>query len=163
MTLRKLSVLIMMGALLGTAACDDDDDPTEPEPETFRATMTTFQEPASPPISPANSVARGSATVVFTDAGFTYDVSVQDITAITAAHIHTSQGGGVVFNLNPTITQATTSTVLAAGTATAASTFSAGFTVDSVKSLIRRGNAYVNVHTTGNPGGHIRGQLVQIN
>lgn len=160
MILRKVSVVMLVGAVLGVAACSDDDDPTDVQGETFEAMMTGFQEGANPPI---NTPAKGSAVVEFTTTGFTWDVRVENISQITAAHIHTSQGGGVVFNLNPTITSATTSTVLSAGTATAASTFSTGFNVDSVKSLIRNGNAYVNVHNTPNPGGHIRGQLVRTN
>ena len=32
-------------------------------------------------------------------------------------------------------------------------------TFDSLVSAIRAGNAYVNVHTTANPGGEIRGQI----
>jgi len=32
---------------------------------------------------------------------------------------------------------------------------------DSLLVLLRNGQAYVNVHTTANPGGEIRGQLVR--
>jgi hypothetical protein len=155
---RKFGAILIMGAAFGMAACsdDDDDDLIDPGPETFETLMTGFQE------SPAvNTSATGTAKIVFNDAGFTYEVNVNGISNVTAAHIHTSVTGGVAFNVAPNTT--VTTGVLAQGQATAASTFSAGFTVDSVKSLIRRGNAYVNVHNTANPGGHIRGQLVRTN
>ena len=33
-------------------------------------------------------------------------------------------------------------------------------TIDDVIQAVANGNAYVNIHTTTNPGGEIRGQLV---
>jgi hypothetical protein len=158
MSKKMMSALVVLG-VFATAALgcsDDDDDVVDPGPETYETVMTGFQE--SPPV---NTAATGTAKVVFTPTGFTFEVNVSNIANVTAAHIHTSQTGGVAFNVSPNTT--VTTGVLAQGAATAASTFSAGFTVDSVKALIRHGNAYVNVHNTANPGGHIRGQLVRTN
>ncbi len=36
-------------------------------------------------------------------------------------------------------------------------------TIDDAIQAVTGGNAYVNIHTTQNPGGEIRGQLVRVN
>mgnify|MGYP006149350299 CR=1 FL=1 len=38
---------------------------------------------------------------------------------------------------------------------------SAGVSYDSMLSLIRNGNAYVNIHTVARPAGEVRGQIVR--
>jgi hypothetical protein len=35
----------------------------------------------------------------------------------------------------------------------------AGVTLESLKTLLASGNAYVDVHTTANPAGELRGQI----
>lgn len=156
--MKRMAAVMLAGALaLGSAACGrNGDSGTDTPPETYVALMTGFNET---PV-PINTPATGEAEIVFTGGGFTFEVSVKDIQGVTGAHIHTAQTGGIVFNLRPNTT--VTSGILVAGVATAGSAdFSPGFSMDSVKSLMRRGNAYVNVHTTADPGGHIRGQLVR--
>jgi hypothetical protein len=51
--------------------------------------------------------------------------------------------------------------VLAQGTITAANLMGPlqGKTLEDLVSVIKAGDAYVNVHTTAHPGGEIRGQL----
>src|SRR5262249_45507841 len=41
-------------------------------------------------------------------------------------------------------------------------TVAGGISMDSVVSLMRSGGAYVNVHTTANAGGEIRGQITSV-
>ncbi len=154
MTVRKLmAILVASSALLGVAACDDDEGPTV---ETFVATLTGASE-----VPAVNTAATGNATVTFTTTGLNYTVNVSGITAVTASHIHAPAAvgvnAGIVLNLNPNTT--VTTGLLASGTAT--TTNSATIGIDSLKALIRTGQAYVNVHTTANPGGAIRGQLVK--
>ena len=155
---RKLSVLLMVGAVLALGACGDDDDDGGPTVERFTANLNGASE-----VGPVTTTATGSAIVEFTASGpLSYTVTVNGIQNVTAAHIHgpapVGVNANVILGLNPQLTPAVTTGVLAAGTtsATGASTVS----MDSLKVLIRNGNAYVNVHTTANPGGHIRGQLV---
>lgn len=94
---------------------------------------------------------RGTASVVLTEDGLRYRVTVNGLgSAITAGHIHTGGigvNGGVMFPL------------------TFAGTQAAGFIPRTAISLaqlrdLTTGNTYVNVHTAGNPGGEIRGQLL---
>ena len=159
MAVKKWSLLMLAGVLAATsAACSDDEDIEGPKAEVFVATLLGTEEP--PPIGPVTTTATGSARVEFTPTGLLYSVSVANLQNVTLAHIHTGArgvSGGVVLNLNPTL--GTVNGVLAASTATTTNSTTIG--MDSLKALIRNGNAYVNVHTTANPQGHIRGQLVK--
>ena len=92
-----------------------------------------------------------------------FALGVSNINAATAAHIHA--GGAdvagpviVVLFAGPTTGNAFTGE-LNRGDITRSSTFSAPFTFDSLLTRMRNGTAYVNVHTTANPGGEIRGQI----
>jgi hypothetical protein len=157
MSFRKLSVVMVFGAVLGVAACSDDD--TGPERERFTASLTGGAERPTA----VTTTATGDAVVEFTPTGLTWVVNVNGITAVTAAHIHspaTHPDGtaNVVLGLNPQLGDRTG--VLTAGEATATGT---AVSMDSLKAHIRSGRAYVNVHNTANPGGHIRGQLVPAN
>ena len=155
MNVRKALVLAVMSvSALGMVACDDDDE--GPGPEVFVATLNGAQE-----VPAVTTTATGTARVEFTATGLTFTVNVSGIQNVTLAHIHgpalAGANAGVVLNLNPTLT--VTTGVLAQGTATGPGTSAAAVTMDSLKAFIRTGRAYVNVHNTANPGGHIRGQL----
>src|SRR6266849_3079183 len=76
------------------------------------------------------------------------------IDSVIIGHIHNGTAdaaGGVIVNLSPTPTGVGFSGTVAIGSATV---------VDSVLTLMRAGNTYVNIHTKKNPGGEIRGQLI---
>ena len=156
MIVRKLMVLLVAGsAVFAATACDDDT--STPGPERFSATLTGASE-----VPPVTTTATGTAIVEFTATGLTFTVNVTGIQNVTLAHIHGPAAVGVnaavILNLNPNLT--VTTGLLASGTAT--TTSNAAVSMDSLKVLIRNGNAYVNVHNTANPGGHIRGQLVRL-
>ena len=53
-----------------------------------------------------------------------------------------------------------TSGEVAKGDIDLAAALGSGMSVDSLRSLIRAGNGYVNVHSKAYPDGEIRGQLV---
>jgi len=88
---------------------------------------------------------------------------------VTGSHFHMAPVGanaGVVVNLLnisdfPPPTTAPVNGVLAEGTITESNLSGAlaGKPLSDLISAIRAGNIYVNVHTTNNPGGEIRGQL----
>jgi hypothetical protein len=149
-------VLGLLVAALASAGCDSD-DPAGPTPETFTATMTGAAERPNP----VTTAATGTGTVTFNPATstFTYSMSVSNITGVTAAHIHgpatTEEAAGVLVPLT-TPTSATVN-----GTFGAAQITAAGVSLDSLLSLMRGGRTYINVHTTANPPGEIRGQLLR--
>ncbi len=98
-----------------------------------------------------------------------YKLIVANIENVLMAHIHLApagQNGGVVVWLYPDgpppqLIENRTQGVLAEGTITEDDLVGslAGQDLDSLLDEIRDGNAYVNVHTTQNPGGEIRGQI----
>ncbi len=115
----------------------------------FRTALSGAAQP-----SPIDSQATGSAYLTLSpDMGqMYYRVLVSDIAGITASHIHQApagQNGPVVFPLY-----------------TGGGTFDPGHPVSGVLTptlsqvaVLLAGDYYVNVHTTANPAGEIRGQL----
>jgi len=113
---------------------------------------------------PAAVTTQGAGAALFTVNGATvsYVVTFSRLSgAPTNAHIHgpgtSAQSVGVLVDL-PAAGQTLTNGVLT-GTFNAASIRNAAISLDSLLVLMRNGNAYVNVHTTLNPAGEIRGQL----
>jgi hypothetical protein len=153
--------MISMAVLLtAVAACSDDDGGTGTDTE-FEAQMSGADE-----VPAVNTLATGSATISIQGAQIVYQVDVQNIEDVLFSHIHIApegENGPVRLNLCGTDDTPGCSTI---GTGTLVSdsngvTFGTPpITFDSLVSAIRAGNAYVNVHTTDNPGGEIRGQLV---
>ena len=77
------------------------------------------------------------------------------------AHIHNGApgiAGPIVVTLYNQAASGTINGVFATGSLTAAN-LPANVTLASLKTLLLSGNAYVNVHTTANPSGEIRGQV----
>ncbi|MGN6629181.1 MAG: CHRD domain-containing protein [Candidatus Nitrosocosmicus sp.] len=118
-------------------------------------------------VPPHETKATGTATfnLVGTDS-ITYTVHVKDMKMVTAAHIHQGKVGEngpvVVVLYNNSNPSATTNGELAKGTITASNLEGplAGKQVKDLIDLIESGGAYANVHTTANPMGEIRGQIV---
>lgn len=105
--------------------------------------------------NPVNSPATGISSISVDGNKISYVVVYGGLSAnATAAHIHgpaaASAAAGVLLGLTP-LTPFGTSGVLA-GLGTDIN--------DATKTAIATGNAYVNIHTSTNPGGEIRGQLL---
>ncbi|MGH2543745.1 MAG: CHRD domain-containing protein, partial [Ardenticatenaceae bacterium] len=118
---------------------------------TFEANLSGANE--VPPVD-ISSAASGRAVMALSEDGTTlyYRVMVNDIVNITAAHIHLApegMNGDVIFTLYD-----------GTGLFDPTHPVSGSLTLDETQlgDLID-GNYYVNVHTTTNPGGEIRGQL----
>ena len=136
------------------ASCSDN---TSPGNKTYVANL-----------SPANEVpaktTTGTGVATFVDLGSEIDWTLQlnNMTAVTASHIHGPAAAGVnapvIINLFlPNVATPTVNGVVAHGTITNAN--NATVSLDSLRTLFNNGNAYVNVHTSANPGGEIRDQV----
>jgi hypothetical protein len=126
------------------------------------AVVTSVKLTGAQEVSPVATTATGSATLLLnaaqTQIGVTLNVS--GLTGITAAHLHFGAAGvgagPIIFNLSAIpfaspLTMTLSSTDFLAGGGLV--TFS-----DAINALLS-GLLYVNVHSTGNPGGEIRGQI----
>jgi hypothetical protein len=144
-------------AVLALAACEGSED----DREGFRASLAGTSE-----VPPVTTTATGTASFTVDGTHLDYTLDVQNITGAIAAHIHSAPAGTngppIVFLFQ----QAAPGTNVANGSLAAGSVdatdmiATAGVSYDSMLSLIRNGNAYVNVHTVARPAGEIRGQIV---
>jgi hypothetical protein len=149
-----LATSLCLIACLAFVGCDDDEDDNT---ETFTATLNGANE------VPANgSAATGTATITRDGNNLTFDIQVNNITAVVAAHIH-SGAAGVNGPIRVTLfsgpTTGTLTGRLVQGSAT--STDVTGITYEQLLAEMNSNGAYVNVHTTAIPTGEIRGQLVK--
>jgi CHRD domain len=133
---------------------------------------TTFVanlRPASevPPCPNAARNAVGTAVFELSEDAtqLTYRLVVNNTASpITAAHIHLApegQNGPVVAFLFGPSTGVESNGLLASGVITAADLTGplTGQPLSTLVAAIQQGNTYANVHTTGCPGGEIRGQI----
>jgi plastocyanin len=112
--------------------------------------------------TPTTSTGTGAAAITLNGTTVNYTVAYQGITgAPTGLHIHSPGGinaaAGISVDLLTT-PQTTTAGVLT-GTFNSANIRTAGVSLDSLLTLLRNGNAYVNIHSSTFPGGEIRGQV----
>jgi hypothetical protein len=119
-------------------------------------------------LSPANEVpaktTTGTGVATFVDLGTEIDwtLTLTNMTAVIASHIHgpaaLGVNTGVIINLFlPNVATGTVNGEVAHGSITNAN--NANISLDSLRVLFNNGNAYVNVHTSLNPGGEIRDQV----
>lgn len=133
----------------------------------FRAHLSGDEE-----VPPVETNAQGQATFHLDKTGdeLGYKLIVANIEDVTMAHIHNApagQNGSVVVWLYPEVgpppqlIDGRFDGVLAESTITADDLVGplAGEPLDELVSIIREGNAYVNVHTRSNPAGEVRGQI----
>ncbi len=172
---RHLSFMLLAAGITGLATGCDDDDPSGPAPELFRATLNGANERPTARTTPATGV----ADLTFRNDLLSWSISMTTITNVTAAHIHTGGpevSAGVILPLTPG-TSGVNNTLITGSVTRAAYVPPAalpGVTFDSLLVLMRNGNSYVNVHTnntandpTNNsgpgdfPGGEIRGQIAR--
>ena len=150
---------VLMAAIVASAtvlACDDNNNTLLPTTTTFVTTMNGAGE--NPP---KNVPGVGTATIVKSAGVYTFTINFSGMSGpLTGAHIHGPAPTGVNANIIVpfSVAGAGTSGTL---TGTFSSTNTAAISNDSLDVLMRTGNAYVNLHTAANPGGEIRGQLLQ--
>jgi hypothetical protein len=160
MTSRWLLPLFAVAALIGFGAA-----PASAQQFTLTATLTGAGETPAPGI---NTGAFGSATVVvdMTARTVTYTVNVFNLpSGVTASHIHAGAvgtAGPVVVNFAPVLNSSNDFTFsgVVQDTTFALQPNIGIRSADDMFQAILGGNSYVNVHSTVNPGGEIRGQLI---
>jgi hypothetical protein len=167
------AIAVVATALLITAvACSKKDDATAPTPVskivTFKATMSGASEV---PANATTGTGTFTATLDTSTNVFTYDVTFTGLTSpVNNGHIHAPAAAtatsGTTINYN-TLAGATFSFGATAGTAhgtavlNSTTAITATMSGDSLKKLLFAGLAYSNIHTTQNPGGEIRGQIIK--
>ena len=122
-------------------------------------------------VDPVDTRATGQAVFQLSSDGseLHYRLIVANTVDVLQAHIHLApagENGAVVAFLYPSapppqLLPGRTSGVLQTGTITSADLIGplAGMTLDDLLAAMRAGDTYVNVHTSADPGGHIRGQI----
>ena len=159
MRTRLMTAVVLVVGLLGSAAA------ASAQTYTLTANLTGGNETPAPGL---NTGAFGSATVVvdMTARTVSYNVQVYNLpSGVTASHIHVGAvgtPGPVVVNFAPPT--ATSNDFGFSGTVKDTEFVlrpDQGIrSADDMFQAILGGNSYVNVHSTVNPGGEIRGQLV---
>ena len=171
---RQVSLALLGFSLVAIAGACDDDDPAGPATETFRATLNGTNE--RPP--PRTTTATGTTTFTLRRDTLRWTIVMNDITNVTAAHIHiggAEEAGGILLGLTPGTTGVSNTRIEGFVTRTGFTAPGApnqGVTFDGLLQLMRNGGSYVNVHTnntandpTNNtgpgdfPAGEIRGQI----
>jgi len=111
--------------------------------------------------APNPSSATGAALFIQYSDKIEYEIGAQSIVNVTAVHIH-SGAPGVAGTQVVTLFSATSPISPIGSFASGAmltANLPAGVTLDSLKALLASGNAYVDVHTSANTGGELRGQI----
>jgi hypothetical protein len=167
---RALSLVGLVAAVAIVACSSDTTTSAANNLVTFKATMTPTAEVPTPPVASTGS---GTFTAVLdTVTGqFVYDLTFTGLTSgVNNGHIHGPADVGVAtgttVNFN-TLTGANFSFGATSGTGHGAlslvstTAITATMNGDSLKKLLLAGKTYANIHTTSNPNGEIRGQIIK--
>lgn len=162
--MKRLGIAVTILAL-GLAGCGDDNNGNPAGPSNL--TVFTVQLSPSnevPPITNAESTARGTAVITVNSQTNTIDFSVSlnsfpTTSVLTAAHIHPGAAGvngGVLIGTGLTSGNAPS---LSSGSGTFSFT-GVGATADQIAQILANPqNFYFNVHSQANGPGVMRGQL----
>ena len=161
--MKRLAIVVSILAI-GAAGCGSNSTPTTPSNTTI---FTVQLSPANevPPVTNAESTARGTAVITINSATNTVDfnVSLNSFpagSAVNVAHIH---GPNAPAGVNASVLVSTTLTAGNVVLTNGSGTFSFNSVTTSAANvsaiLANPQNFYFNVHTTANPGGVMRGQL----
>lgn len=171
---RHLSYALFALGIATLAVGCDDDDPSGPQGERFRATLNGANERPTPRTTPATGV----ADFTYASDVLSWTIDLTSITNVTAAHIHiggAEESGGILLPLTPGTSGVNNTRIvgsIARSAFTAPGSPNQAVTFDNLLAMMRTGGVYVNVHTnlasndpTNNtgpgdfPGGEIRGQI----
>ena len=159
--MKRLAIAVAILAV-GVGGCGGNGSPTNP------SDITVFTVPLSalnevPPVTNAESTARGTAVITINKAANTIDfnVSLNSFPAgsvVNIAHIHNAAAGSTagVF-VNTGLTAGSVTLTNGAGTFSFNQVTETPAKIQAI--LANPAGHYFNVHTTLNPGGAVRGQL----
>jgi hypothetical protein len=169
--------LFAFAGLIAVLSCGGSDDPTvttgpNTNVVTFKATLTTaaaaFDNPA--PTVASSGSGTFTATLDTSTNIFTWDFDFTGLSsAVTVGHIHgpatatTFAGTTINFGTAPgaTFSVGQTSGKGHGAMILNATAVTSTITGDSLKKLLFAGATYANIHTSRNPGGEIRGQIIK--
>jgi hypothetical protein len=161
--MKRLATAVAILAI-GAAGCGGSDNSTPTAPSNLKVfTVQLSAQNEVPPVTNAESTARGTAVITFhTDTNaIDFNVSLTGLTAtsnITLAHIHPGAAGVTGSPLvNTNLTSGSVPLSNGAGTFSFPSVSTSAANMQAM--LAAPQNFYFNVHTTGNPSGVMRGQL----
>lgn len=151
MNLKRLRRLLLLILVLFAFACDEDNDTN------FSASLNGASE-----VPAVTTGATGTATFSLDEEEdvIQFTLNVSNISNVIAAHIHSGAAGvngDIVAFLFSGPQTGTVNGQLSAGTIRSQDV--QGISFSQLSTLMRTGQAYVNVHTTQNPAGEIRGQI----
>lgn len=158
----QLTIALTVMALVAAMGAATAQGPTN-----YRTHLTGAEE-----VPAVDTNAQGQAVLQLAADGesMSYRLNVANIENVMMAHLHLApagENGGVVVWLYPEEGMAPQPIDGRSDGSLAASSFTAddfvgsleGADMDELVEAIEAGNIYVNVHTTQNPGGEIRGQI----
>ena len=156
-------LLVTILAILSLGSDCDDDITGIIEGAEFTADLTGAAERPDP----VTTDATGDAFFDIEGNTIRYLIEVEDIDDVTLAHIHNGDddtAGPIVvelFNAGTEPVSFTDRDELIEGSFTVADLQAGGgiTTIDALVDAMEAGTVYVNVHTTANSGGEIRGQI----
>lgn len=169
--MKGITVMVIAAGLF-VSGCKDK-SPTEPTPVAPTFVMTLLPANENPPISNAESVARGTVTITLnvvrdganniTSATANFQVGLTSFPAganITAAHIHEGVPScNCPVRVNLALTSGEVTLTNGAGSITKNNI---NVTAADAQGILNNPQGYYfNVHTTLNPGGVVRAQLVR--
>ena len=136
-------------------------DSTSPTPPTYTAVLSAANEPGV-----VNSTGSGTATFVDRGSKFDWTLSFNGLANVFASHIHgpcdACQTAPVMINLFvPNGNTGPAHAVTVHGEITNEN--NTAVSLDSLRTLFNNGKSYVNIHTTANQTGEIRGTVTRTN
>lgn len=149
----RVALMVAALALLALPGAVSAVDPTQPA---YGGPMTGAQEN---PAVVTTATGQGTAVISADGSTITYIITYNGLSGtVNASHIHTGaagSNGGVILPITPGPSPMS-------GTLTAANFTASGAvtTFEQAVAAIRAGTTYFNLHTTANPGGEIRGQIL---
>jgi hypothetical protein len=149
--------LALVAAVAVAAIATSCGSSTAPTNKTYVANLSPANE-----VPPKTTTGTGVATFVDLGTEIDWTLTLTNMTGVIASHIHgpaaVGVNTGVIINLFlPNVATPTLNGVVGRGIITNAN--NANISLDSLRVLFNNGNAYVNVHTSANPGGEIRDQV----